>query len=346
MWRRGLFISTFVVLLVVSIPVTTGQDEPTIVVALTPFEGNPIVLLGEDSPQYFQSDEPRVIFHDGMFHMFFSGIPAPDAPVEIGYAMSPDGLVWATYAGNPILTTDQVGADSIASKVVFYDGTQWVLLFNPGARGGHLTDHYLRATAPAPTGPWSVDANPVLEAGRATSWDTGDIVVHSVTSVDSNFVLHYSSSATASFVGMATSPDGIAWSKYDDPATIGMRFARSDPVFTATGDRTWDAFISWPMIRWGAQGFEMFYEGCLFFPASSCNIGYAYSLDGLAWTRLSEPVLTFDSPDSMNTFDIVETIPRSVVVVDDTYFLYYTEMSIDDRWINVATGTVTWDEAP
>jgi hypothetical protein len=64
----------FAVLLAAGVPLAGGQDEPGITVNLTAYEGNPILSVG---PSGSWDDgtiwAPAVVFHDGLYHMFYSG---------------------------------------------------------------------------------------------------------------------------------------------------------------------------------------------------------------------------------------------------------------------------------
>ncbi len=96
--------------------------------------------------------------------------------MQIGYLTSDDGLNWTATSPDPVLMTKDVPYAKVAigasDGTVLDDGT-WVLYFYtwnsysqttaPGAIG--------RATAPAPTGPWTPDPAPVLNPGSAGSWD-------------------------------------------------------------------------------------------------------------------------------------------------------------------------------
>ncbi len=134
-------------------------------------------------------------------------------------------------------------------------------------------------------------------------------------------------------IGRTTSPDGVSWTKYDDPATTGIGYRNSDPFMVRGETGAWDgSAIGPPLVRQRNGGWEMFYSG---WPKdwTTAEVGYATSEDGIHWTRFDgNPVLAV--PDEAIRL-------QSLVTLDDVYYVYYT---VWGEWtIRVATGTVTWE---
>ena len=73
--------------------------------------GNPVMRQGEwsewDSGGY---SEGEVLFHGGLFHMFYGGSKTYDPRIltreSIGYAYSRNGVQWTKYGGNPVATRE------------------------------------------------------------------------------------------------------------------------------------------------------------------------------------------------------------------------------------------------
>lgn len=339
MSKRVWFAIIVMTLILAMLPTTTvaPQNVPTITVNLTLYEGNPVFTAGaEGTWDSMAVSEPRVIYHDGLFHMFFYGGDNPDAPTGIGYATSPDGLVWTEYEGNPILTPEMAGVPGIRSELAYFDGDQWVMLFNPGESYNLVADYYLRATAPAPTGPWTAEPEAILAGGSETEWDAGPFSVESIVPTDEGYILYYGPFNNPAF-GMASSPNGMTWTKYDNVDTTESPNADSDPVLTVTDAGAWaQSWIGAPVVRHHAQGYDMFYSGTTDFATS--GIGYAFSDDGIIWTVLQE-----DTP-VVNANNLAAV--SSVLEVDGTLYLYYVEwdlMNGVNYGIGVVTGTVTWE---
>jgi len=230
------------VMLAARVPLVSGQGVQPTKVELTPYEGNPVLPRGAagewDSGVVFGG---AVIVHENLFHMFYTGddvdlLSNPAAVPAIGYATSEDGLHWTKYESNPVLEADlSLSPGGFLFAVPLVEGDTWVLYLTTGQTPGQWGGKVLRATAPAPTGPWAVDSQPILEPGGFADWDHS-IYPSSLVRTESEYVLYYlgasSSSSITIALGRATSPDGITWTKYDNPATTDALYAHSDPVFT------------------------------------------------------------------------------------------------------------------
>jgi hypothetical protein len=265
-----------------------------------------------------------------LYHLFYSGgEDYENKPHAVGYATSEDGLHWTKYANNPILTMDPAissGGIPYAQSVV--DGDMWVLFFND--------DQYLtvrRATAPDPTGPWTIDPQPVLEPGGPLDWDADNIAVNTVIHDADQYVLYYHSKANT--IGMATSPDGITWTKYNDPATTTNLYAASDPVFTVGEKVAWDSNQVVPTVLHTDRGWEMFYMGSDV--EQTWGLGYATSLDGITWTRFGdEPVMKVMPQEYFFWLE-------GILIVDGQYYIYHDMYTQTGSELGVTMATVTWE---
>lgn len=282
-------------------------------------------------------DPGTVVFHDGSYHMFYVAIPRWPHPLAIGYAKSADGMSWDRQADRPILTHEQTGpleATSImsTSSLVTDDGT-WVLFFTSVASGENFYGDILRATAPGPLGPWEVDPEPALSPGPKGAWDGVAVGDASVVRTENGYVMYYAGfgnfhdggfSSKRANIGMATSQDGLVWTKYDDPETDGALFSSSDPVLSASVDDTdWDSFrLVDPNVQQTQEGWTMVYRGASF--DSAMAVGLAVSSDGISWERASEqPIITKK--------DIGQEIYFATLVSRPDKDLLYLELGSLDR---------------
>lgn len=293
-------------------------------------ESDPIFDLQLDSPLIAHHDDDRgidggaVIYHDGLFHMFHNGFRTWPGESVVRYSTSTDGLHWELAAEQPVFTTEDVEYAevmmAVSSGLVLEDGT-WVLYFftwqtfsiqyGPGEIG--------RATAPDPTGPWTPDSAPILVQGSEGEWDSGQLSIPSVVQLeDGSFMMFYTASDESGFmqIGMATSEDGIEWTKHDDPATTESPYAESDPVLFAGEDDAWDRNAAYqPNVVVTSDGWIMVYKS---FSGRGSEIGIATSDDGITWTKFDgNPVMrSRDIPDARG-FGLPE-----LTYQEDTYLLY------------------------
>lgn len=82
-----------------------------------PYEGNP-VLAADDWGSWDDGgySESKVVYHDGMFHMFYGGTKWKKLE-RIGYAYSCDGFHFTKYPGNPIALTEHSPNSEAFSEV-------------------------------------------------------------------------------------------------------------------------------------------------------------------------------------------------------------------------------------
>jgi predicted GH43/DUF377 family glycosyl hydrolase len=304
-----------------SIPVTL---EPK--TFFTVFGDDPIVPNGDAGAWDDRFTDPgAVVYYNGMFHMFRNGFRGFPATSQVGYVTSPDGYTWTKQGDEPVFETKDVAFAKIAmyasSALVMADGT-WVIYFYTWDSKKYPSESVIgRATAPAPTGPWTADAEPVLLPGSASEWDGQQVLAPHVIQSNNGYIMYYSGTDKAGVqqVGMATSNDGVQWTKYDDPATTDGPYTQSDPVLQPGEPNSWDAkWVHQPRVVKTDQGWTMFYRGTKATNGVSMALGLATSDDGIHWDK-----------SSLNPVFIPKEIPKSyqfwfhsAVFMNDTYFIF------------------------
>ncbi len=169
-----------------------------------------------------------------------------------------------------------------------------------------------RATAPGPDGPWTVGESPILEPGPAGTWDAGGLSWPSVVATDDGYAMYYTGVEQLrgrGAIGLATSTDGIAWTKHDGPVL--------------RAEETWERLaVDRPRVVSTPAGLAMVYAG-----GRLTDQFLAWSEDGITWRRDGEaPVIDADSlPVKGRAWD------AALVDLDGTLH-YYLE-------IGAATGT-------
>lgn len=344
------------------VPLAAQDTDSQPVLDFTLYDGNPVFNRnegdcwgGEDgtifAPQVIQDGETLVLFYTGSCER--SGKPA-----GIGYATSTDGVHWEKYEQNPILAPDGSGYDAmcVSMGVPLRDGEQWVMYYagnsTPCAGPGL---HIGRATAANLNGPWERSADAVLEAGTAGEWDEGFVMPHAVIKTESGYVMYYSGGGEfllplPRLIGMATSPDGIHWTKYDDPTTTDAAYANSDPIFELQAGGTAGYFSAWAVdVEYTEQGWEMFYSTNCPDAVSACPtfIGYASSDDGLHWNaHRSRDMAVITQQQIHQDWASYCICQPSFVKNGSEYHLYFTGCTgeMNDCQIGMATGTILWSE--
>lgn len=289
----------------------------------------------------FFTDPGASIYHDGKFHMLRNGFQGWPASVEIGYLTSDDGLNWTEVSETPVFMTADAPFEAVAvlasSLVVENDGT-WVLYAYVLLDGTTFNFSIARATAPAPEGPWTFDADFVLVPGSAGEWDSSAVYVPSVVRSVNGYTMYYTGRQADSYaIGMATSLDGVTWTKYDDPATADAPNAESDPVFIPTGVlQDWDWFaVEQPRVQLTSDGYVLLYRS---FTGQQRNIafGLARSDDGINWERLSQSPV-FSQEDTRRSRPIWFS---DLLYHDGTYFGFF-EVQDGQGGTNIHVGTFT-----
>jgi hypothetical protein len=130
---------------------------------------------------------PHVIWDEQakLFRMWYSGGEGYE-PNAIGYATSPDGLVWTKHPDNPIFRPDRSHAWEqervTACQVVIHDG--WHYMFYIGFRNVHAAQIGLARSKDGITGWQRLPANPIVRA-EPDCWD-GDACYKPFAILDGN----------------------------------------------------------------------------------------------------------------------------------------------------------------
>lgn len=292
------------------------------------FPGNPVLASGAGAFWANKFIDPgAVVYHDGLFHMFYNGIESWPNPVGVGYATSTDGIHWERQVEQPLFRVGDLYPSGefenlfVTSVLVEADGT-WVLYYYTLAGGSFTGPQTIgRATAPSPTGPWTADPEPALEPGPEGAWDDVQVGSADVHRTEDGYVMYYDGMGDDSMIGMATSPDGVHWAKYDDPSTTGALFGQSDPVLKTGGAAGGKRVLDPNVVQDGDRWIMVFLttSGQLKFGQGIYRLGYAVSQDGIQWEKPAKNVLlsSADLPEWKATFLV------SLVHALDTYFLYF-----------------------
>lgn len=325
----------FLFLLVLA-PSACKENQNNAPLKFKSYEHNPILTPGDAGSwdELFVS-APRIIYYDSTFYLFYMGSNIAGKMAE-GLATSEDGLHFTKIKNNPVLAPSASGFDAYTASaaVVLKNDLEWLMYYNANELATYAPGPFIgRATANHPAGEWIKDKKPVIQSGRPGEWDAGFIIPGSVVRLDDGtYRLYYTGGVEISdwhgfFTGMASSGDGISWTKYNDPATTGHPFAESDPVLMPGRQGEWDdAYVWLPNIEKFTHGFRMYYAGARYENEKEISaIGYAESSDGIHWNKYRKnPVFTSEEDPAVLLLGIAGSLENpSVLYLKNRCFMYY-----------------------
>ena len=297
---------------IVLLVLTAAFVWPTVGMAQTVWEkypDNPVLDIGPegawDSKKVFQG---HVLYGGTEYTMWYSG--SDGRHKRIGYATSPDGIVWTKYGGNPVLDVGPAEAwdeGFVRDSAVLFAGTEYEMWYSGGG-GPRMSIGY--ATSPDGIVWTKHEGNPVLDVGPSGAWDDLILYTSSVLFDGAGYRMWYGGNdGFNARIGYATSPDGIVWTKYG-----------GNPVLDVGDLGTWDEWdMGGPCVLFDGVGFAMWYAGSDGFRG---RIGYATSPDGIDWTKYAgNPVLDVGLP---GTGDSQAVIGPSVLFDGTDYDLWLT----------------------
>lgn len=237
--------------------------------------------------------------------------------LSIGNAFGQFG--WTRDPRNPIPLGGSWNLNNGNPCVLFNaDSSRYEMWFNgwPGIPGPHgdFYPHYVGFAHSKDGINWTVYPSAVL-APTSGAWDAYTVDQPMVVRENGHYKMWYSSyyyvpPTYPGYIGYATSPDGIQWTKYAGNPVMGLGTA----VWDAAGLYTC-AVIPFP------GGYRMWYAG---YDTSGGNstIGYATSSDGITWQRdtVHNPVLKHGPPSQWDSAGIWSP---QVLRIKNTYYMWY-----------------------
>jgi hypothetical protein len=183
----------------------------------------PVIRGDVDGPEGYPNGNPGALVRDpdGMFHLYVASFGALPGDEVVTHSSSTDAVEW-TVGTEPVyedLGLELRNPGPVPTEALLVDDA-WVLYGWGASSGARRADSSWRATAPAPTGPWTSTPGFALEPGPSGAWDAGAAVLNSVVATPDGFLLWYEGypeGPGAESIGLATSADGISFTKDADP---------------------------------------------------------------------------------------------------------------------------------
>jgi uncharacterized repeat protein (TIGR02543 family) len=262
-------------------------------------------------------------------------IEGPDPySARIKYATSLDGLSWVQYG--TVLDTGGVGSwDSLAatSPSVLYDGTTFKMWYAGYGNAFPVYGSVGYATSSDGIHWTKYAGNPVLVRGRNGGWDDFNIGYDTVFHNGTHYLMWYvaqQSVDTLDRTGIATSIDGVSWTKYaHNPVLVSGPSGRWDDRHAEAGSVLWNGshYVMW----WAGQDWA----------TSTTKIGLATSPDGFSWTKYAQPVL---EPGPSGSWDARSVWNPCVIQRGATLLMFYNGYESAPPYsarLGLATSTIS-----
>ncbi len=178
------------------------------------------VQLSPEDPDHYGATLSASYFTDaGTHHVYVVGFGPNPGDQQPFHATSADGIDWEVDPGDPLLSMESAFSPPgpVPATVMQAPDGDWVMYLwgtpAPLVNGAQI----YRATADAPSGPWTVDDEAVVPIGDAGEPDDLGLDFPAVVATDDAWTMLYGANGgdaprTARIL-LATSDDGITWEK-------------------------------------------------------------------------------------------------------------------------------------
>lgn len=272
---------------------------------MTKYSGNPV--LRTKTGTYYSAiiGGADVIQVAGQFWMYFTGQSCSSCAGQIGRAVSNDGTNW-TFDSSPLIsgTASTWDSSGVGSPDVIENpnGTGYLMYFSGGSGGfGYIG----MASSPDGVNWTEYSGNPVLSP-TSSAWDSQHVAAPTVLYDNGSWTMYYhgtTSSINFQF-GLATSTDGVNWTKFS-----------GNPVITRGPSGSLDVLQVWQgdIIRY--HGELLLYYSCG--GPSQFKVCLANSTNGYNWTKQGLVLQSAGGWEGSHVHDPTAT------VVNDHIILYY-----------------------
>jgi predicted GH43/DUF377 family glycosyl hydrolase len=220
---------------------------------------------------------PSVVFHNKLYYNLYSGFDG--GTWHTGLATSPDGIVWEKQ-GRVLSPEGWEGNYIAANGALLHDGEMFLYWYQAG------TPPRIALARSRDGRKWRKHSVPVLELGPRGSWDERGVADPYAVRYGGLYYLYYlgQDRAARQRLGVARSADGVTWTKF-----------RLNPVLELGEAGAFDENgLGEPAVWFSNGSYWMLYTGRD--RAENRRMGFARSQDGVAWRKLTAPVLAGTFP--------------------------------------------------
>lgn len=259
---------------------------------------NPVLVKENNFYEGTAIGSPSVILINDTLRMVYAA-GGTDLKGRINAAYSTDGTSWTKHVENPVLDIGTPGSWDdyfLDTPEIIQDSTGFKLYYFGDTDNDPIGSAFGVATSTDLINWTRSDLNPILSPGQPGEWDGLYIESPTVAFAEGTYYMLYSGIDTMWQVkiGLATSPDGINWTKF-----------AGNPVLDGGLNTSWEGFsIATPSLLKTDTGFEVWYCGVSYSDMLDNNqidtikIGYASSSDAIHWVKYAgNPILdTYAEP--------------------------------------------------
>lgn len=253
------------------------------------------------------------VYYNGDKGIFEAWYRATDASKiqRIAYASSVDGVKW-TKSTAVVLNLGATGtwdAKALAFPSVVIKDNKYVMYYH-----GQDANNKIRiGRAESTDGKvWVKDATPVLDASTS-GWDSRAVSSPTVVYDEEELVFkmwYTGSDGTTLRTGYASSIDGKVWTKH------------TTWVVDVGGTGAWDSKRAvFAKVHKDKGAYHLFYSGDDTSSTFTYEVGYAFSTNGINFTKLDDPVLSFGATGQFDSFMVYAA---DVIPTFDGYSMYYS----------------------
>lgn len=286
----------------VIISVSWGNNPPWM-----DYYNNPILTYEGNSFDYAGIFQPIVVKDSNNFKMWYGGLVTGSVTYGF-YAVSSEGLNWTKYSTTPIFSPGPPAswdAQSVHPGAVIKEDGLYKMYYTGWA---DYTGRWSIGLATSSDGiSWTKHPVPVFNG--TSGWEYS-VAVSSVLKHNGVYYMYYAGKSSSSYtykIGLATSVDGINWSRYSgNPILI--------PTFSWEGST-----ISYPSVIYENNQFKMVYMAN---GTSISAFGYAVSSDGKVWNKNAQPFFT--EQNTSNNWGVSDIAYPNFITIGNEHRVYYS----------------------
>jgi predicted GH43/DUF377 family glycosyl hydrolase len=237
----------------------------------------PVMLPSHNPSNPLYVTQAKVIYDDGVYKMWYNAL-YNNAVASIWYAESQDGNTWTTIGNEPVLTKSEYGWDSYTVSVlhVFKEDDLYKMYYHGFDAHPFNTSWKIGYATSVDGKIWQKHPQPVMtESGQYFRIGLTSVVKHN--NIYYGYICYFNYSLSNSYIGAATSTDGINWT-----------FINSNPILSAT--TAWEGMgVFYPTVIYDDEKFKMVYSN-----RTQTSLGHAESATPFNFIKETKPIFTPD----------------------------------------------------